>query len=56
MKETAIFIAFACTDLIKIDNDLKIQYDKLEQNEKDLINMYNYIFRDDSFSIDRIKE
>lgn len=56
MKETSIFIAFACTDLIRIDNDLKIQYDRLEQDDKDLINMYNYIFRDDSYSIDRIKE
>lgn len=56
MKETAIFIAFACTDLIKKDIELKKQYDLLTQNDKDLINIYNYMFRGDTFLIEKIQE
>lgn len=56
MTKTAIFIALACTDLIKKDNDLKIQYDRLNQDKKDLINIYNYACRDDNYTIEKIQK
>lgn len=56
MMETSIIIALACTDLIKIDNELKNQYYLLTQYEKDLINIYNYVFRSNEYTIERIKE
>jgi hypothetical protein len=56
MKDSAVFIALACTDLLKKDKELKFQYDRLLQDDKDLINMFNFVFRDETYSIDKIKE
>jgi len=56
IKDTAIFIALAITDCIKIDEELKFQFDNLNQEDKDLINIYNCFFRDESYAIDFIKE
>jgi len=55
IKETSIFIALACTDLIKIDTELKNQYFKLPQSEKDLINSYNYVYRGEKYTIEDIR-
>jgi hypothetical protein len=55
-RDTAVFIAVAITDLIKIDTEFKKQFDLLNQEEKNLINMYNFIFRDESYTIDFRKE
>ena len=55
MKETSIFIVLALTDLIKKDNELLKQYQQLDQREKDLINIYNYTFRDNNYTIEEIK-
>jgi hypothetical protein len=56
VRDTAVFIAVAITDLIKIDPEFKKQFDLLNQDEKNLINMYNFIFRDESYTIDFRKE
>jgi hypothetical protein len=56
MRETSIFIMLAFTDLMQKDKVLKNQYQKLEQADKDLINIYNYVFRDNSYTIEKIKE
>lgn len=56
MRETSIFIILACTDFMQKDKVLKNQYQKLEQADKDLINIYNYVFRNNSYTIENIKE
>lgn len=56
MKNTSVFIALACTDLLKKDKELKFEYNRLQQDDKDLINMFNFFFRDETYLIDKIKE
>ena len=56
MRETSIFIILALTDFMQKDKVLKNQYQKLEQADKDLINIYNYVFRNNSYTIENIKE
>lgn len=56
MRETSIFIILACTDFMQKDKVLKNQYQKLEQADKDLINIYNYVFRNNTYTIENIKE
>lgn len=56
MKETSIFIVLACTDLMRKDKILKNQYQKLDQADKDLINIYNYVFRDNNYTIENIQK
>ena len=56
IRNTAVFVAVAITDLIKIDREFKKQFDLLNQEEQNLINMYNFTFRDESHTIDFQKE
>ncbi|MCF8374046.1 MAG: hypothetical protein K9H64_20660 [Bacteroidales bacterium] len=56
LKEAAIIVALAITDYIKIENETKKEFDKLSKDKKDLINIYNYIYRNESYCIDFEKE
>lgn len=56
LKESAIFIALAITDYIKIESETKKEFDKLSDDKKDLLNIYNFTYRNESFCIDFKKE
>jgi hypothetical protein len=56
MKESSVFIVFALTDLIKIDEELLKQYHFIDQIDKDLINVYNFIFRTNNYTIESIED
>lgn len=52
IRDTAVFVAVTITDLIKIDSELKKEFDILEYDEKNLVNIYNLVYRDESHTID----
>jgi hypothetical protein len=56
MMETSIFVVLALTDLIKVDNELLYHYSLLPQYDKDLINIYNFVYRSNKYTIDKIFE
>jgi hypothetical protein len=52
LKEAAIVVALAITDYIKVENETKKEFDKLSKDKKDLINIYNYVYRNETYCID----
>ncbi len=52
LKFAAIIVALAVTDYIKIENETKKEFDNLSKDRKDLINIYNYVYRNESYCID----
>lgn len=56
LKFAAIIVALAVTDYIKIENETKKEFDNLSKDRKDLINIYNYVYRNESYCIDFEKE
>ncbi len=56
LKEAAIIVALALIDYIKIENETRKEFDKLSKDKKDLINIYNYVYRNESYCIDFKKE
>lgn len=56
VRDAAVFIAVAITDLIRIDTEILKQFELLNQEEQNLINMYNFFFRDETYTINFKKE
>jgi len=54
LLKASSLIAMATVDLITNDQDYIPSYNLLVQEHKDLLNFYNYYFRDDNFTIDKV--
>ena len=51
---TCSILAFMSRDVVINDSDFRIGYDHLTQDQKDLLNFYNYYFRSNDYTIDKI--
>lgn len=56
VRDSAVFIAAAITDLIRIDPEFMKQFELLSQKEQNLINMYNFFYRDETYTVNFKKE
>lgn len=55
LNQSSFFISMFISDIVRFDSDYKKGYTNLTQVERDYINIYNYIVRDDGYMIDPIE-
>jgi hypothetical protein len=54
VKKINMFLSFIISDIVKSDEEFKIAYRKLEPDYRNLINFYNYSYRGEKYSIEKL--
>lgn len=55
LKYSSFFLSMAIAEIIKFDQCYQNAYNKIDQELKDWINVYNYFVRDDTYTIEKIE-
>lgn len=55
LRQSSYIISMFISDLARFDADYKRCYEKLTQDERDYINIYNYFIRNDKYTIDKLE-
>lgn len=55
IEYVSFFLSMAISEIIKLDGCYQKAYNKLNQEVKDIINVYNYVIRGDDYTIEKIE-